>query len=285
MVCLVRTDTLSTNTGSMVICDMVIEECVNAIYRKRSTVVLDECPRINTVRAWIKGSTAIDCRDALRSPAKTPTFVLLHLAVANSFRAMGSFFSSSADATQTTEELPVVDLSDQNLVRQALDAEVIEVLQGLGYAPNRDDQKHKLLIMFIASVFASFGWAIGKVLPPTPYPGDRFWIAVCVVIYFTASSWLTYLATFADADLMWVSLPHEESKIILRFKSQMKRSEHYYTIALEFKDENGEKDKRPKASTELYIGSFFDKDGHIHKEGITDKVTQLHNAVGDKKNK
>ena len=220
-----------------------------------------------------------------RYPQKTSTFALLHIAVANPFRAMGSFFSSSADATQTTEELPVVDLSDQNLVRQALDAEVIEVLKGLGYTPNRDDQKHKLLIMFIASVFASFGWAIGKVLPPTPYPGDRFWIAVCVVIYFTASSWLTYLATFADANLIWVSLPHEESNTILMFKSEMKRSEHDYTVELEFKDESGEKDKWPKASKKLYIGNFFDKDGHIHKDGIKDEVTQMHNAVGNKKNK
>ena len=209
---------------------------------------------------------------------------------------MGSFFSSSVqESSESPEvesdetplsELPTVDLSEQNLVRQNLDQGVIDALEKLGYKPNRDAMKSKLLIMFCASSIAGVGYATGKVLPPAPYPGDRFWAAVCVFLYFALSTALTYITWVEEEDLIWVSLPHEETNTIIRFKSHMERSDPTYKITLEFQDKDRGNDPRAPATSTWYIGDYFDKEGRLNFDrvgGVCDSIEKLHTAPKKKK--
>ncbi len=210
---------------------------------------------------------------------------------------MGSFFSSTVQESDQDgdkvesdeiplEELPTIDLTEQNIVRQNLDQGVIDALQKLGYEPNRDLMKSKLLIMFCASTIAGVGYAIGKVFPPAPYPGDRFWAAVCVFLYFALSAALTYMAYIEEEDLIWVSLPHEETDTIVRFKSHMKRSSPSYKITLEFQDKDGGSDTRAPATTTWYIGDYFDKEGRLNYDrtgGVCDSIEKLHSIQKNKK--
>jgi hypothetical protein len=206
---------------------------------------------------------------------------------------MGSFFSSSSvEEASSSEpevesdetpllELPIIDLSEQNIVRQTLDQGVIDALQNIGYEPNRDMMKSKLLIMFCASTIAGVGYATGKVLPPAPYPGDRFWAAVCVFLYFALSTALTYLTMMEEEDLIWTSLPNEETNTIVRFKSNMERSDTSYKVTLEFKDKAGAKDVREPVTSTWYIGDYFDKEGRLNYDragGVCDSIEKIHSG-------
>eukprot|EP01031_Cornospumella_fuschlensis_P041493 gene41493-50635_t len=105
------------------------------------------------------------------------------------------------------EEVPqphVIETGDSVKVKQVLDECIMETIGEAGYAINYSWDNFKLLLMFVACVFA-----LVAQFYPMPFPASRPLLAVCCAMYFIISSVLQFIVTFIDKDTIMFTKPNE----------------------------------------------------------------------------
>lgn len=96
------------------------------------------------------------------------------------------------------EEVPqphVIETGDSVKVKQVLDDATIAAITDAGYEGNYSWDDKKLLLMFVACVFAMIAQFY-----PMPFPKSRPLLAVCCAMYFIISGVLQFIVTFIDKD-------------------------------------------------------------------------------------
>ena len=105
---------------------------------------------------------------------------------------------SCIDENVVYEEVPephIIETGDSVKVKQVLDEATVAALQDLAYEADWSWDNFKLLLMFVACVFA-----LVAQFAPIPFPKSRPIVAVCCGFYFVISSVLQYFISYVDKE-------------------------------------------------------------------------------------
>lgn len=109
------------------------------------------------------------------------------------------------DVVLEEEKQPfTIETGDSVKVKQVLDDATIKAITEGGYEANYSWENIKLLMMFVACVFAMVAQFF-----PMPFPDSRPLLAVCCAAYFIISTILQYIVTFVDKDTILFTKPKE----------------------------------------------------------------------------
>lgn len=103
------------------------------------------------------------------------------------------------------EEAPqphIIDTGDSVKVKQVLDDAAMEIIAKEGYEGNFSWDNMKLLLMFVACVFA-----LVAQFYPMPFPQSRPLLGICCACYFIISGVLQFIVTFIDKDTIMFTKP------------------------------------------------------------------------------
>ena len=204
---------------------------------------------------------------------------------------MGSFFSSSTPEVSPEvdengvpiEPPPKVEIFDHTAVRRCLDENVSQALEKkLGYKQDMYDLKIKLAVMAFASISALLGQFLDKLFPSLPFPENRYYVGFFALMYFAASGFLQLLFSLGEENLVWKSLPHEETGISIAHKVKMEHGSDTYEITFEYL-RGQDKTKKQSITEKWPIGNYFDKEGNVYVYGIETSVINMHKVMLKKK--
>ncbi|KDO28244.1 hypothetical protein SPRG_06294 [Saprolegnia parasitica CBS 223.65] len=182
---------------------------------------------------------------------------------------MGAWFSrrkdEDDDIDEVEEEKPLtkIDTGDQAAVKNLLDDSVVEHLKDeVKYGFNYKTDNLKMLTMVVAIAFA-----IGTVWHETPFPDDSNIILACAGGFFVLNSLLTGYLMFIEKDIIARVYPdtaRPEDQFYVRTRIPQYKDHYHLTFESTLTPSK-------KVKAELYIGTFFDEEGHFdgpafHKE-------------------
>lgn len=98
----------------------------------------------------------------------------------------------------------VIETGDSVKVKQVLDDATIEAINNAGLKINYSWENMKLLLMFIACIFA-----MTAQFYPLPFPESRPLLAICCGAYFLISSILQLITSFIDKDIILFTYANE----------------------------------------------------------------------------
>lgn len=135
-------------------------------------------------------------------------------------------FSYSIVEEVVYEEVPdarTIETGDSIKVKQVLDESAIEAVQEFGYEIDFRSDYNKIIIMFIACIFALVAQYY-----PLRFPQNRVLLGVCCVMYCILNSLLQYIVTFIDKDVIittkstevWYFEAENEKYFLLLYRSK-----------------------------------------------------------------
>lgn len=196
--------------------------------------------------------------------------------------------SGDHDDGEEVLELLQVDLGDMVKMKQVLD----EGVAGAILEQVEEDfvwDNFKLGLMATACLFAMIAQ-----FAPVPFPESRPILGVCGSVYFILSGILQFITSFIDQDAILLTKPlttqdkksknADLSKYGIRVRSSIPRFSEWYTVILELRMEDPNKNKNIKQSTPFEppqvqqvwsVGQFFDKEGFFDEVGLTQEIEKL----------
>ncbi len=108
------------------------------------------------------------------------------------------FTDNDTEPAVVYEDAPepfIIETGDSVKVKQVLDDSTMAAIVEAGYEADYSWENSKLLLMFLACVFAMVAQFY-----PMPFPSSRVLLAVCCAGYFIVSTVLQYIVTFVDKD-------------------------------------------------------------------------------------
>lgn len=154
----------------------------------------------------------------------------------------------------------VIEHGDSVKVKQVLDDATLNTLiHECNVKPNYSLENIKLLIMFVACVFAMIAQFY-----PMPFPQSRPLLGVCCFSYALLSGILQYIVTFVDKDTILLTSGRNGQPEELRIRATFPKYQEYYTLTIQPKDD-------PSRATigKMYVGKYFTERGEFDEKGFS----------------
>ncbi len=164
---------------------------------------------------------------------------------------------------EEVSEPHTIETGDSVKVKQVLDEVTIAVIEDSGCVADWSWDNYKLLMMFLACLFA-----LRAQFCPVPFPESRLILALFCGMYFFMSSALQYIISYIDMDNIMYLKPCEgkfEDMVIIS-TSFPKYQEWFYLTMRYNGTGKGGGDSKKEAVAKMYVGKYFTSKGEFEEE-------------------
>lgn len=158
-------------------------------------------------------------------------------------------------------DIQKIETGDSVKVAQVLDDATKKAVEAAGYQINYTLENYKLVLMFVACLFALLAQFY-----PMPFPDSRPLLGLCCVLYFVLSMILQYVVIFVEKDTVVTTYPKEDAKDIrfFRLDATFERFQENYVVTVY----NGD-DLTQFTKGQFYVGRYFTEKGEFDQKGFT----------------
>ena len=143
------------------------------------------------------------------------------------------------------------------------------------------DLRIKLAVMAFALISALLGQFLDKIFHLCLLE-NRYYVGFFINVF--CRIFLQLLFSLGEENLVWKSLPHEETGISIAHKVKMEHGSDTYEITFEYL-RGQDKTKKQSITEKWPIGNYFDKEGNVYVYGIETSVINMHKVMLKKNNK